>query len=62
MVDEVFWSKTNKTINKYDYRFVLIKNRVFLFVIAYFDSLYQILSYVKFREMKNKLNENNIPR
>ncbi|MDP2905473.1 MAG: glycosyltransferase family 2 protein [Candidatus Omnitrophota bacterium] len=32
------------------------KDGLYGFVIAYFDSLYQLLSYVKYREMKKKIN------
>jgi glycosyltransferase involved in cell wall biosynthesis len=55
------WRAVDRFFRRY-IRKQAYKDGMYGFVIAYFDSLYQILSYVKFREMKNKLNENNIPR
>lgn len=52
----LLWA-TWRTVDRFFRRYFgkkAYKDGMYGFVIAYFDSLYQILSYVKFREMQNK--------
>lgn len=52
----VTWRAVDRFFRRY-LRKKAYKDGIYGFVIAYFDSLYQILSYVKYREMKNKINQ-----
>ncbi len=47
------WRAVDRFFRRY-IRKKAYKDGMYGFIIAYFDSLYQILSYVKFREMQNK--------
>ncbi len=47
------WRAVDRFFRRY-IRKKAYKDGMYGFVIAYFDTLYQILSYVKFREMQNK--------
>ena len=49
-----FWRAADRFFRRY-LRKKGYKDGLYGFIIAYFDSLYQILSYAKYREMKNKL-------
>ncbi len=52
----LLWA-TWRTVDRFFRRYIkrkAYKDGMYGFVIAYFDSLYQILSYVKFLEMKNR--------
>ena len=49
-----FWRAADRFFRRY-IRKKGYRDGLFGFIIAYFDSLYQILSYAKYREMKGKL-------
>jgi len=49
----IIWRTVDRFFRRY-LRKKAYKDGLYGFVIAYFDSLYQILSYVKYREMKRK--------
>ena len=50
------WRAADRFFRRY-IRKKAYKDGLYGFIIAYFDSLYQILSYAKYREMKNKLKK-----
>jgi len=52
----IIWRTVDRFLRRY-LRKKAYKDGLYGFVIAYFDSLYQILSYAKYREMKNKLKK-----
>jgi len=47
------WRAVDRFFRRY-FRKKAYKDGMYGFILAYFDTLYQILSYVKFREMQNK--------
>jgi glycosyltransferase involved in cell wall biosynthesis len=50
------WRAVDRFFRRY-LRKKAYKDGMYGFVIAYFDTLYQILSYVKFREMQNRIKD-----